>query len=211
MLTDASSAAEGVENLLNYRAERSHASFDRNHILVLSYVYNLPFFKKSKGVVQQVLGGWQLSGVSQFQSGAWLTPLFSTPTGSRRPDRVGEVKYYDPRQLQTKIGGNLQNTTGNFYFDPTPGTTFIAPPDDQYGNSSPTIVRGPGRNNWDMSLFKNFAIREKYNLQFRSEFFNVWNHVNFRNPNMTANDRNYATISDAGPPRLIQFALKFVF
>ncbi len=211
VLTDSSDDGTGVENLLNYRAERSHASFDRNQILVLSYVYNLPFFERQKGVVHKALGGWTLSGISQFQSGAWLTPAFSTAVGTRRPDRVGNVRYFDPRQVQTLISGSGVNSTGNYYFDPTPGTTFIAPPNDQYGNSSPNIVRGPGRNNWDIATFKNVGLGEKYSIQFRAEFFNIFNHASFRNPNMTANDRNYATISDAGPPRLVQFALKLLF
>src|SRR5207244_4066939 len=132
VLTDASADSTGVENLLNYRAERSHATFDRNHILVLSYIYNLPFFKNGKGVLHRALGGWDLSGISQFQSGAWLTPLFSTPTGSRRPDRVGVVNYFDARQVQTLVGGSGVTTSGNFYFDPTPGATFVAPPNEQY-------------------------------------------------------------------------------
>lgn len=211
VLTDASAIGEGVENLLNYRAERSHATFDRNHILVFSYVYKLPFFRRGGGAMRRVLGGWDLSGVTQLQSGAWMTPAYSTPTGSRRPDRVGEVQYFDARQVQTLVAGNGQSTTGNFYFDPTPGTTFVAPANDQYGNSAKNIVRGPGRNNSDMSLFKNFVLREGINLQFRGELFNIWNHAQFRNPNMTANDRNYATISDTGPPRVVQFALKLTF
>jgi hypothetical protein len=101
--------------------------------------------------------------------------------------------------------------SGNFYFDPTPGTTFIAPPSDRYGNSAPFVVRGPGRNNWDLSLFKAFRPAEGKTIQFRAEAFNAWNHASFRNPNMTASGRDYGTISDAGPPRLLQMGLKFLF
>ena len=119
--------------------------------------------------------------------------------------------YLDPRQVRTMQAGNNQQLTGNFYFDPTPGTTFVTPAPTSYGNSAPFIVRGPGRNNWDLSLFKNFSPREHMNVQFRGEFFNVWNHANFRNPNMTASGRDYGTISDAGPPRLVQVALKLRF
>jgi hypothetical protein len=211
VLADASSPSEAPESLLDYHRERSHASFDRNHVLVISYIYNLPALTGRHPAARFVLGGWQLSGISQFQSGAWLSPSISTPTGARRPDRVGDVKYLNPREVRTMLAGNNQQVTGNFYFDPTPGTTFITPAPTQYGNSSPYIVRGPGRNNWDLSIFKNFKPIEKVNVQFRGEMFNVWNHASFRNPNMSAAGRDYGTISDAGPPRLVQLALKLTF
>ena len=211
VLTDASSDTTGVENLLDYRAERSHASFDRNHIFTASYVYYLPFFRRQDGLFGKLLGGWQLSGLVQAQSGAWLTPNISTATGTRRPDLVGRVAYLDPREVQTLIGGSNQPVTGNFYFDPTPGQFFATPPPNRYGTSGPNVIRGPGRHNWDMSLFKNIKATENINLQFRAEAFNVWNHASFRNPNVNASSRDFGTISDAGPPRLIQFGLKLVF
>jgi hypothetical protein len=211
VLADASSTSEAPESLLDYHRERSHASFDRNHVLVLSYIINLPRLAGTPAAERFILGGWQLSGISQFQSGGWLSPNISTPTGTRRPDRVGEIAYLDPRQVRTMQGGNNQQVAGNFYFDPTPGKVFLAPAPTQYGNSAPYIVRGPGRNNWDLSLFKNFKATDKVNMQFRGEFFNVWNHASFRNPNMGASGRDYGTISAAGPPRLVQVALKLTF
>ncbi len=211
VLTDANTSGDTPQDITNYRAERSHASFDRNHVAVISYIYSLPKLTNSNNLLRNVAGGWQLSGITQLQSGGWVSPSITTPTGTRRPDRVGDVKYLDPRQVQVLVGGNGAKTAGNFYFDPTPGTTFTAPAPTAYGNSAPFIIRGPGRHNWDMSLFKNFRIQEKLNAQFRGEFFNVWNHANFRNPNVTASALAYGTITDAGPPRLAQIALKLTF
>ena len=113
--------------------------------------------------------------------------------------------------MQTLTGGSNQPVTANFYFDPTPGKIFGVPSADRYGSSPPNVIQGPGRHNWDMSLFKNIKATEKINLQFRAEAFNVWNHASFRNPNMNASSRDFGTISDAGHPRLIQFALKLTF
>jgi hypothetical protein len=211
VLTDASGQDDGVEDLLNYGAERSHASFDRNHILAMSYVYNLPFFRTQSGLIGKLLGGWQLSGIVQAQSGAWLTPSINTATGGRRPDLIGKVTYLDPRKAQTLTGGSNQPVTANFYFDPTPGKIFGVPAADRYGSSPPNVIKGPGRHNWDLSLFKNIKATEKVNVQFRAEAFNVWNHASFRSPNMNASSRDFGTISDAGHPRLIQFALKLTF
>ncbi len=211
VLTDASDKTGVPEDRNNYRRERSHATFDRNHVFVASYIYNLPLLADRSHVLRQAVGGWQLSGIVQMQSGQWLSPSISTPTATRRPDRVGDVSYFDPRHVQTLTGGNNQAVTGNFYFDPTPGLTFVAPPPDKYGNSAPNVVRGPGRANWDMSLFKRFPITEAKSFQFRVEAFNILNHASFRNPNMNASSRDYGTISDAGPPRLLQLGLKFLF
>jgi hypothetical protein len=211
VLTDASDKTGAPEDPTNYRRDRSHATFDRNHIFTASYIYNLPMLTAQPMLVRQVAGGWQLSGIIQMQAGQWLNPSYATPTGTRRPDRVGDVSYFDPRTVQTLIGGNGQSVTGNFFFDPTPGKTFVAPSPDAYGNSAPNIVRGPGRNNWDLSLFKQFPVGEGKTFQFRVEAFNVWNHASFRNPNMNASSRDYGTISDAGPPRLLQLGLKFIF
>ena len=210
-LTDASGHDDGVEDLANYRGERSHASFDRNHIFTASYVYHLPFFKAQRGVMGKALGGWQLTGIIQAQSGQWLSASINTATGGRRPDLVGQVRYLDPRQVQTfTVSGNRQST-GNYFFDPTPGQIFAVPPADRYGTAPPNIIRGPGRHNWDLSLFKNFKIGERRQLQFRAEAFNVWNHASFRNPNMDASSLDFGTISAAGFPRLLQFGLKLYF
>jgi hypothetical protein len=213
VLTDASGQDDTVANLLDYRSERSHASFDRNHILGVSYVWNMPFFKSRTGIVGHALGGWQLSGIVQAQSGTWMTPVIDTPTGSRRPDVVGEIKYLNPRQVQTfNVSGNRQST-GNFYFDPTPGVVFSAPAANRFGNASPNSILGPGRHNWDLSLFKNFKPTERTQLQFRAEMFNVWNHVSFRSAdlNVNASALAFGTVSTAGSPRLVQFGLKLLF
>ena len=177
----------------------------------MSYVYHIPFFRTQNGLVGKVLGGWQLSGIIQAQGGAWLTPTITTATGGRRPDLVGKVTYLDPRQVQTLTGGTNLPVTGNFFFDPTPGKIFAVPAADRYGSSPPNVLKGPGRHNWDLSLFKNIKATEKVNLQFRTEAFNVWNHASFRNPNMNASSLDFGTISDAGNPRLLQFALKLLF
>ncbi len=195
----------------NYRAERSHASYDRNHIFVASYVYELPFFHSRRDLLGKLAGGWQISGITQFQSGQWLTVTFDSPTGSRRPNRIGPIQYLDPRQVQTLTAGNNAATAGNYFFNPTPGTSFSNPVAGEYGNAAPAILNGPGRNNWDLSLFKTFKLNERASFQFRGEAFNAWNHASFRNPNVDSSVRAYGTISDAGPPRILQLGLKFLF
>jgi hypothetical protein len=210
-LTDASGQDDGVADLANYAAGRSHSSFDRNHVFTASYVYHLPFFKSRTGFLGKAFGGWELSGLIQAQSGKWLAASIDTPTGSRRPDLVGKVTYLDPREVRAFTVSGSRQATGNYFFDPTPGQIFTAPPADRHGNSAPNIIQGPGRHNWDLSLFKNFKATENVNVQFRAEMFNVWNHASFRNPNMNASSLAFGTISNAGSPRLVQFGLKVIF
>ena len=113
----------------------------------------------------KLLGGWQLSGLVQAQAGQWLTPTISTATGTRRPDLVGKPNYLDPRVVRTLTGFLNQPVTGNFFFDPTPGLAFAAPPAGRYGTSGPAVIRGPGRHNWDLSLFKNIKANERITVQ----------------------------------------------
>jgi hypothetical protein len=179
---------------------------------MMSYIYELPFWRQQDQWYKKALGGWMISGINQFQTGPWLTPSIATPTGNRRPDRIGQISYLDPREVRTLVGGDGQSRPGNFYFDPTPGAVFVAPPDDRFGNSAPRIIRGPGRNNWNMSLTKDFPLkREGAQLKFRAEAFNIWNHAQFNNPDMTASSRTYGIISSAADGRNVQLGLKLEF
>ena len=211
-LDDGSTDATQAENIFNLHAEKSHSDFDRNQILSINYLYELPFWRHGSHFYQKALGGWKLSGISQFQTGPWLTPSISTPTGTRRPDRVGPPNYFDPRTVMTLTGGDGLPRTGNFYFDPGPGGMFIAPPNDRYGNSAPRVIRGPGRGNWNISVMKDFALRgEATKLTFRGDAFNLFNHAQFNNPSVSATSRDFGTISSSANGRNMQLSLKLVF
>ena len=212
-LDDASQLSEGVEDPANYRNERSHSLFDRRHVAAISMIWELPFWRRPAGpVYQRLLGGWTLSTITQFQSGAYLTPTIQTPTGVRRPDRIGDLQYLDPREVRTLTGGDGLPRAGNFWFDPGPGGAFVAPPADRFGNSAPRIVRGPGRNNWNAALIKTFPVwGDRVRMNFRAEAFNLFNHAQFNNPNMVASDRNFGTITSAVDGRNLQLGLKLEF
>jgi hypothetical protein len=120
--------------------------------------------------------------------------------------------------VQQRVGGNLSPSgflnASAFCAIPTAASLNIASTDTStvYGNSGLGIIRGPGQNNWDMSIAKTFAIRESQTLQFRSEFFNAWNHPQFSNPVTAVSSPSFGQIGSASVnPRIIQFALKYVF
>jgi Carboxypeptidase regulatory-like domain/TonB dependent receptor len=188
----------------NRWADRGNSPFDIRHRLTIAWNYELPFGKGRKwlsggGPSDYLLGGWQVNGINTFQTGLPFTPTansatVNTGTGSR-PDRSGD--------------GKLDNRSVDRWFDTT---AFATPAQFTYGNSGRNILYGPGRVNFDFSLFKQFRITEGMNLQFRTEFFNLFNTPQFELPNAAIGAGNAGTITGiVGTPRQIQFGLKMVF
>jgi Carboxypeptidase regulatory-like domain/TonB dependent receptor len=243
-LDDASSANLGSFATGDFRDQRfpqleyGNADFDIRHRFVLSYMYELPFGKgktfagNASGLLNQIIGGWQVAGITSASTGNYFTPtdiatdLSNSDGGgdvanSSRPNRVG-----DPN-AKPCIPGTLFNTCA-FATNTVLGS---------YGNAGRNIIRGPGFQNWDLSLFKTFPLNERERFEFRAEFFNVWNHLNpelfpskflFDNPSTDhgldlpsgvsgcpVDNRNsncsWGFPQSARDPRLIQLALKFYF
>jgi hypothetical protein len=213
-------ALGGLQNSYDLRAERGIADYDRTHVFVANYIYELPFFARRRDRIGKALGGWEISGITNITSGSMFTPSFSLsgdPTGagktSIRPDFTAPIRILDPRQTQTFLLPNGRSVTGNFYFDPT--VSFRLPAGGLYGNSAPNLIRGPGMYNWDVSLFKNVAIRDNVRLQFRAEFFNFFNHTSFSAIGTglpaTATTTTFGQVTAVAPARTIQFGLKLAF
>ena len=188
----------------NRRADRGNSSFDIGQRFTFSWNYQIPFGKsgsslKDKGITRAILGGWQMNGIATAQTGLPFTPTLASPTvntgGASRPDRVAS--------------GKLDDADPTRWFDVT---AFTSPAQFTYGNAGRNILDGPGRVNFDFSLFKDFPITEGSRIQFRTEFFNLFNTPQFDLPNSTVGVGNAGTITGiVGIPRQIQFGLKFVF
>jgi hypothetical protein len=182
----------------NFSLDHGLADWDAPRVLSVSSVYQLPFFKEKKGVAGHVLGGWNVGNIVSVQDGYPFTPGWSgdaanTGRGSR-PNRTCNGKLSDPTIAR--------------WFDTS---CFGAPTQFTYGNSGRNILRGPGYFNWDMGLHKDFQLTEAWRLQFRSEFFNLFNHANFGLPQATINSGTPGVISTAALGRIIQFAFKLYF
>jgi hypothetical protein len=183
---------------------------DRRHIATFNYVYDLPFFRNSNhGFTRRVLGGWQLSGITTFQTGAPLTPTLSNsevnlgldPSGSNitaRPDIVSSASY-------PKTQTQWFNTAA-----------YVAPQFLSFGTAARGSLAGPGRNNWNLSLFKSFSMPfpgnpEGARVEFRGETFNTFNHTQFHDVNTSFGNTNFGQVTSAYDPRIIQLGLKFLF
>jgi TonB-dependent receptor-like protein len=226
-LDNASSASLGSANQGDFRLatdpklEYGNADFDVRHRFVFSSIYELPFGKNkmfgknASGVTNQIIGGWQVAGIITASTGNWFTPtdissnLSTSDCGGTvfnciRPDRTGNPNG------KPCLAGTVFNTCA-FASATTQGS---------FGNAGRNIILGPGFQNWDVSVFKTFPIREERRFEFRAEFFNAWNHANpeFTNPDTVAENTGtelgsaaYGFTGFTRPPRRIQFALKFYF
>lgn len=208
-------------NPANFALDRASSDFDIRHRLVASLLYELPFGKgkpflgSSSTFINALVGGWQLNVIPSFQSGVVrnvTSPNTSTIAYiTQRADATG----LDPFSSFTQNGVNITPGEGFgdtnrslYWFNPN---AFSRTAPLRLGTSGRNLIRGPGYQNWDISLFKNFSIREGMNLQFRSEFFNAMNHVRFNPPNMDIASPFFGQIQAAQPPRIIQLGLRLQF
>jgi hypothetical protein len=192
----------GAMNNYNLKLDRGPAAFDATHRFVVSYLYEFPEFKRENAFAQKAINGWGINGIVAFQSGLPFTILDPTDTActgntNGRADLVG-----DP---------HISNSSLSEYFN----TTAFAPVGAcaGYGTSGRNLLRGPGVNNWDFAVVKNTRFHENMNVQFRSEFFNLWNHPGFENPVSDITSPNFGQILQTRPSneRQIQMVLRFEF
>jgi hypothetical protein len=200
----------GIQDNNNLRGERAVSGFDVPHRLIASYSYDLPFGKGKKflgtvgGISDKLISGCGVNGISTFQSGFPLT--FSTSSnltdsfgGGSRPNYVGGCDVSEPGSAQSKLIK---------WFN---AACFIAPPAATFGNLGRTLtsVRTAGIANYDFSVFKNTRLMERAELSFRTEFFNIFNRVQFGPPGEVLGNAQFGVVSSQlNTPRLVQFALR---
>jgi hypothetical protein len=232
-LDDASDYASGnFVDSYNLRLARASSDFDQRQILNIGYVYELPLFTRT-GLAHTLLGGWEWSGLATFQTGTPFSvndDLYGSGVGNgagtgARLDLVGDP-YSVPSSLNNQPG-----VIGPLLFNPA---AFAAPQGLTFGLSGRNVLNNPSRTNFDMGLFKNFAIKERMSVEFRAEAFNIFNHTQwlplggnnstgnastscFGGSDFSAGDAsclansNFLRPGGAHNPRILQFGLKFLF
>jgi len=168
-----------VSNPLQPKSDYGRASFDVHHAAVFNATYGLPFGhgKGSDRIpwVRKLIGNWQVSGIETLQSGLPFTPQLSY-----NPSNDGDTRNPVRPSWNPNFTGRVILGGPNRYFNPA---AFIQPLPGTYGNAGRNILRGPGLAETNVSVAKKFSLSERLNVQFRSEFFNVFNHANFNTPN----------------------------
>jgi hypothetical protein len=152
-----------------------------------------------------LIGGWQTTGITTLQSGGPLTVTAgSDVSGTALNNDRGVLVKASP------YGSNSCGTT-TFCASWLDKTAFAQPAPGTFGNRGKGNYQGPGSFTWDMGLEKNIPLHDRFSLQFRAEFFNVFNRVNYGNPNTSASAAAFGTITSAGDPRIGQLAMKLKF
>lgn len=202
------SALEVSIDPYNYDASKSLCAFDLTHNFVASYSV-LPFDAlvnrlglASTRLGSEALKGWQLTGITTFATGL--------PVGISEPDdeSLCGCGYSVPDFTSGKILNNANPRTGQTYFNTS---LFSTAPLGHMGNSNGAFFHGPGINNFDMALLKNFTITESKTLEFCVEAFNVWNHAQFAGPDGNIDSSAFGLVTSAQAPRILQMALRFTF
>jgi hypothetical protein len=190
------------------------ANWDTPHRFVASYLYDLPFLKDSEQpILRYVVAGWQVSGVTTVQSGTPVNITISTDranigiTGRQRPDLVGSVPELN---CQPNSSGTTQPQQRQLIncFD---AGAFALPAQFTFGNAGRNILRGPKFVSTDLSLMKTVPIGANMRFQFRVEMFNVFNNVNYGNPNASFGSAAFGRITGAGNMRQVQLGGKLIF
>jgi TonB dependent receptor len=191
-------------NPFNPNNSRALSTFDITHNFVISYSYELPFAKSPDGFKGKLLSGWMISGITRFTTGFPITLSEDDDNslcgcgGVDVPNYNGQpIHFSDPRKSE-----NHQYFSINAF---TPENIGVA------GNANRRFFHGPGINNWDLALSKNTHITERTALEFRAEFFNVFNHAQFTNPSGDVSSSSFGQVGGANSGRIGQVALKLAF
>jgi hypothetical protein len=206
------------ENAYDYALERSFSPFDVTHRFIGYGTWDIPLGKGKAllnhgGIVNQVAGGWQLNTIVTLETGTpfTVTAPDNSQTGGNHQSRANCTG--DPYQGATTDPALFVGSSApGFFLNPA---AFAVPALGTFGNCAPRAFHGPGLENVDASLFKDFPMTERFRLQFRAEFFNAFNHPNFNNPNASVAPssigsfgKSFSTVTD---PREIQFSLKLYY
>jgi hypothetical protein len=195
-------------NMVNEQSNYASSDFDRRHRFVASYLYNLPdAYHGNSAFGKKALNSWSVSGIVTLQSGVPFS-IF----GRADVFVATRADLATGRTLASAIKSGNVADRWDAYFDPT---AFTQPPlfTPDWGQLGRNIIRGPKQTNTDFSIMKSIPVTESQRVEFRAEFFNLFNNVNFANPvNIIYPSSNFGSIvSTSTGPRVVQFALKYNF
>ncbi len=197
-LTDASSHTDNSEIAFDRSFYYGPATFDRRHIFVGTFTYFSPFFRRSKGLIGALLGGYEISGKARAQTGQYLTVVGTAQTGgSRRADYLGG-DVLTPESERTR--DNWINRSA-----------FAIAPANRRGTAGAGMIQAPSMYLGDISFRKLTRLNERVRLRFQFDIFNIQNHPNYTGLTVSLSDADFGRLESSGQPRQIQFGMKIEF
>ncbi len=188
---------------LGWKYDNGPGGFDRTHNAAVNFIYDLPIFRNTTSrFLKSTIGGWQVSGIVTASSGLPINPQLSggqggnaLPNATNRPDQIGSVSY--------------PHTVAEWFST----SAFVNPAIGAFGDSGHNSLRGPGRDNWNLSLFKSFLLSESRGSRFelRVETFNTWNHTELNQVSNQLGSSNFGQVTSAFDPRIFQLGGKLYF
>ncbi len=208
--TDRSTAPQ---NSYNIKGDYGRATLDRRHVLTISYIYELPFYRSQHDFAGKVLGGWQVSGLALYRTGVPFTAVTSSfdaaglglvpaLVAGSRPNVLCDPNSNAPHTLQQYF------TTACFQANPSVTTSGVA---NVIGNAGRGVINGPTTTRFDLTLAKNIRLGETMRVQLRAEAFNILNHTNFQTIVTNVTSTLYGNVNVVRDPRTIQLGAKFIF
>jgi hypothetical protein len=227
------------QNTYNIRAEYGPTAYNRNDVLTIDGVWELPWYRDQEGIVGKIVGGWEFSGIFAVNSGLPLTASMSAGgTVSYGPSGSVLTSIYnnqtnggvanDAAGLGWAVSASAAGGRPNVVLNPNDGygqtqlrkrlhwfnqTAFVAPSPSsfQVGNEQRSIMTGPGYNRFDVGVFRNFKLYRNLTFQLRGEGYNVLNHTNWGTVGTTSTSSTFGTITATRDPRILQVAGKINF
>jgi hypothetical protein len=193
------------QNEFDCAAEKGNSDLDRRHAYTLSLIYALPTTKAAGHVLENVVNGWKVSSIIHAETGSPFTVVTGTNNSlngdnNDRPNLVGNPLSVD-RSGKNNAFAHWFNTSA-----------FVANPIGTYGDAGRNILFGPGDWNVDFSVLRTFPVSERWGrFEFRGEFYNFFNHANLDNPIANLADPRDGEIVGTSNPRVVQFALKYIW
>jgi Carboxypeptidase regulatory-like domain/TonB dependent receptor len=193
----------GVTNpYVGWRYDLGPSLFDRRHNFSANFIYSIPVLRNSSSrMLKSTLGGWQISGIVTIESGLPVNVSGGSNDvvgNGNRPDLTGSIKY----EHQVLTGTHIQYIDKSVFADSAFGT---------WGNLGHNAARGPGRDNWNLSLFKTFAFTESSGLRLSVQTFNTFNHTQFQGVNNNFGQDTFGEFTSAYPARIVQLSGKVYF
>jgi hypothetical protein len=210
-----------TSNPWNDNYDKAGSGYDRRHIVNANYIYRLPIFNKSTGLMHSILGGWDLAGTFIDETGEPLASGFGGENDSiglggnytNRSNIVNKIHYHKRvGDWFDTLADSSVGVAGDPQGEPVDG--YAGGPNLGFGNGRRDSFIGPGRVNFTTSLYKSFAVTERAHFEFRAESFNTFNHAEFTSVNAgysTNTTGNYGQVTGDNAPRVLELGSKFVF